>query len=89
MRLSKEASTEVEKLLEMFLNQMTGDLAAYTAHANRKTITLADLELLMKRQGLVTDTTSFNVLIERHLPLECRKLLISCAMHGNKVFPKI
>ncbi|XP_073461133.1 centromere protein T isoform X2 [Aquarana catesbeiana] len=89
MQLSKKASTDAEKFLEMFLDQMTSDLAAYTAHANRKTITLADLELLMKRQHLVTDTTSFNVLIERHLPLECRKLLISCAMSGNKVFPKM
>ncbi|XP_077314095.1 centromere protein T isoform X2 [Lithobates pipiens] len=89
MQLSKNASTDAEKLLEMFLDQMTSDLAAYTAHANRKTVTFADLELLMKRQHLVTDTTSFNVLIERHLPLECRKLLISCAMSGNKVFPKM
>ncbi|KAM5137881.1 centromere protein T isoform 2-T2 [Mantella aurantiaca] len=89
MRLSKGASTDVEELLEMFLDQMTGDLAAYTAHANRKTITLADLELLMKRQRLVTDATSLNVLIEKHLPMECRKLLISCATSGNQVFPKM
>ncbi|XP_040184687.1 centromere protein T isoform X2 [Rana temporaria] len=89
MQLSKNASTDAEKSLEMFLDQMTSDLAAYTVHANRKTITLADLELLMKRQHLVTDTTSFNVLIERHLPLECRKLLISCAMSGNQVYPKM
>ncbi|KAM9301721.1 centromere protein T [Gastrophryne carolinensis] len=89
MRVSKEALTDVETCLEQYLDQLTGDLAAYTAHANRKTITGADLELLMKRQRLVTDTTSLNVLIERHLPLEYRKLLIPCATSGNKVFPSL
>ncbi|XP_068111887.1 centromere protein T-like [Hyperolius riggenbachi] len=89
MPVSKEAVTDIQKCLEVHLDQLSDDLAAYTAHANRKTITLTDMELLMKRQHFVTDATSLNVLIERHLPLQSRKLLIPCATGGNKVFPKM
>lgn len=89
VRVSKEALADVEKCLDLFLNQLAADLSTYTAHANRKTITRAEMELLMKRQRLVTDSTSLNVLIEKHLPLDCRTLLIPCAMSGNKVFPKM
>lgn len=39
------------------------------------------------RQGLVTDKVSLHVLVERHLPLEYRQLLIPCAFSGNSVFP--
>ncbi|XP_077144380.1 centromere protein T [Ranitomeya variabilis] len=88
VRVSKEAFTDVEKCLDLYMDQLASDLGAYTAHAKRKTITRADMELLMKRQRLVTDTTSLNVLIEKHLPLECRTLLIPCAKGGNQVFPK-
>ncbi|XP_063801349.1 centromere protein T [Pseudophryne corroboree] len=88
-RVNKDTLAEVEKCLERYLDQMSDDLTAYCAHAGRKTVTCSDVELLMKRQRLVTDKTSLNVLIEKHLPLDCRKLLIPCAMSGNKVFPKI
>ncbi|XP_066439974.1 centromere protein T isoform X2 [Eleutherodactylus coqui] len=89
MRVSKEAMEDVEKCLDLYLNRLTEDLSAYTAHAKRKTIMRADLELLMKRQGFMTDATSLNVLIENYLPMECRRLLIPCASGGNKVFPKL
>ncbi|XP_040265055.1 centromere protein T [Bufo bufo] len=89
VRVSKDALEDVEKCLDLYVNQLAVDLSTYTAHANRKTVTRADMELLMKRQRLVTDVTSLNVLIEKHLPLECRALLIPCAMSGNKVFPKM
>ncbi|XP_069594702.1 centromere protein T [Ranitomeya imitator] len=89
VRVSKEALTDVEKCLDLYMDQVASDLGAYAAHAKRKTITRADMELLMKRQRLVTDTTSLNVLIEKHLPMECRKLLIPCAKSGNQVFPKL
>ncbi|XP_053554332.1 centromere protein T isoform X2 [Bombina bombina] len=89
MRVSKETFQDVEKCLAVYMEQLSDDLAVYSAHANRKTVTRADLELLMRRQGLVTDAMPLNVLIERHLPMEYRKLLIPCAMSGNKVYPKI
>ncbi|KAM4807725.1 centromere protein T [Rhinophrynus dorsalis] len=88
MNISKETCNEVESCLELYFKQMSDDLEAYAAHANRKTITRADVELLMKRQGLISDKMPINVLIEQHLPLEYRKLLIPCATSGNKVFPK-
>lgn len=40
-----------------------------------------------QRQGLVTDKMPLHVLVERHLPLEYRKLLIPVAVSGNKVIP--
>ncbi|XP_069822052.1 centromere protein T [Dendropsophus ebraccatus] len=89
VRVSKEALADVEKCLDLYVNQLAVDLSTYSAHASRKTITRADVELLMKRQRLVTDTTSLNVLIEKHLPLECRRLLIPCVVGGNKVFPNM
>ncbi|XP_053305533.1 centromere protein T isoform X2 [Spea bombifrons] len=89
LRVSKESYKEVAKCMEIYFGQLSNDLAAYTAHANRKTITRADIELLMRRHGLVTDTIPLNVLIEKHLPLEYRKLLIPCATSGNKVFPTL
>ncbi|XP_073515494.1 centromere protein T [Phyllobates terribilis] len=88
-RVSKEAFTDVEKCIDVYMNQLASDLSAYTSHAKRTRISRADVELLMKRQRLVTDTTSLNVLIEKHLPLDCRRLLIPCAMSGNQVLPKI
>ncbi|XP_071973731.1 centromere protein T isoform X2 [Engystomops pustulosus] len=89
VRVAKEALADVEKCLDRYVDQLAEDLSSYTAHAKRKTITRADMELLMRRQRLVTDTTSLNVLIEKHLPLEYRKLLIPCARSGNQVVPKM
>ncbi|KAM4017596.1 centromere protein T [Anomaloglossus baeobatrachus] len=89
MRVSKDALEDVETCLDKYMTQLTRDLSAYAAHAKRKTIMRADMELLLIRQRLVTDRTSLNVLIEKHLPLNYRELLIPCAMSGNVVFPKI
>ncbi|XP_075796640.1 centromere protein T isoform X2 [Pelodiscus sinensis] len=86
--VAREAVTVVEKCVEVYFGQLCKDLEAYTSHAGRKTVEEADLELLMRRQGLVTDKMPLRVLIERHLPLEYRKLLIPVAMSGNKVIPR-
>lgn len=43
----------------------------------------------LSRQGFVTDSTPLNVLIEKFLPLEYRKLLIPVATSGNKVVPDL
>ncbi|KAH0619558.1 hypothetical protein JD844_000278 [Phrynosoma platyrhinos] len=73
--------------VNLYFKHLTDDLEVYTNHARRKTTEPADMELLMRRQGLITDKTPLNVLIERHLPLEYRKLLIPVATSGNKVIP--
>ncbi|XP_067409147.1 centromere protein T [Emydura macquarii macquarii] len=85
--VARDAFKIVEKCVEVYFRQLSNDLEAYTMHARRKTVEAADLELLMRRQGLVTDKMPLHVLIERHLPLEYRQLLIPVAMSGNKVIP--
>ncbi|XP_010581768.1 PREDICTED: centromere protein T isoform X1 [Haliaeetus leucocephalus] len=87
MPVARDAYKIVEKCCERYFKQLSSDLEAYTNHAGRKTVEMADLEVLMRRQGLVTDKMPLHVLIERYLPLEYRKLLIPVAVSGNKVFP--
>ncbi|KAF7236053.1 Centromere protein T [Varanus komodoensis] len=87
MPVTKDAFKVVEKCVNLYFKHLSNDLEAYTNHAKRKITEPADMELLMRRQGLVTDKLPLNVLIERHLPLEYRKLLIPVATSGNKVVP--
>ncbi|NXJ65263.1 CENPT protein, partial [Rostratula benghalensis] len=87
MPVTRDAFKVVEKCSERYFKQLSSDLEAYTNHAGRKTVEMADLEVLMRRQRLVTDKMPLCVLIERYLPLEYRKLLIPVAMSGNKVIP--
>ncbi|KFP73991.1 Centromere protein T, partial [Apaloderma vittatum] len=85
--VSRDAFRIVAKCSERYFKQLSSDLEAYTNHAGRKTVEMADLEILMRRQRLVTDKMPLHVLIERYLPLEYRKLLIPVAVSGNKVIP--
>ncbi|NXX78509.1 CENPT protein, partial [Urocolius indicus] len=87
MPVTRDAFKIVQKCSERYFKQLSNDLEAYTNHAGRKTVEMADLEVLMRRQGLVTDKMPLHVLIERYLPLEYRKLLIPVAVSGNKVIP--
>ncbi|XP_012586229.1 PREDICTED: centromere protein T isoform X2 [Condylura cristata] len=87
MPMEKKAFDMVEKCLDKYFQHLCDDLEVFAAHAGRKTVRPEDLELLMRRQGLVTDRVSLHVLVERHLPLEYRQLLIPCAFSGNSVFP--
>ncbi|KFV53085.1 Centromere protein T, partial [Tyto alba] len=87
MPVSRDAFRIVEKSCSRYFKQLCNDLEAYANHARRKTVEWADLEVLMRRQGLVTDKMPLNVLIERYLPWEYRKLLIPVAVSGNRVIP--
>ncbi|NXV71476.1 CENPT protein, partial [Atlantisia rogersi] len=87
MPVARDSFQVIEKCSEKYFRQLSNDLEAYSSHAGRKTVEMADLEVLMRRQGLVTDRMPLHVLIERNLPLEYRKLLIPVAMSGNKVIP--
>ncbi|XP_039618308.1 centromere protein T-like [Polypterus senegalus] len=88
-KVSKDVYPILQTCVEKYFDRLADDLEAYVHHAKRKTVEREDLELLMKRQGFVTEKTPLNVLIERHLTLEHRKLLIPCASSGNKVTPNI
>ncbi|KAF6076952.1 centromere protein T [Phyllostomus discolor] len=87
MPMEKAALEMVEKCLDKYFQHLCDDLEVFAAHAGRKTVRPEDLELLLRRQGLVTDQVSLHVLVERHLPLQYRQLLIPCAFSGNTVFP--
>ncbi|XP_042636807.1 centromere protein T [Orycteropus afer afer] len=87
MPVEKKALEMVEKCLDRYFQHLCNDLDVFAAHAGRKTVRPEDLELLMRRQGLVTDQVSLHLLVERYLPLEYRQLLIPCAFSGNSVFP--
>ncbi|XP_071460465.1 centromere protein T isoform X2 [Marmota flaviventris] len=87
MPMERKAFEMVEKCLDKYFQHLCNDLEVFAVHAGRKTVRPEDLELLMRRQGLITDQVSLYVLVERHLPLEYRQLLIPCAFSGNSVFP--
>ncbi|XP_032139657.1 centromere protein T isoform X1 [Sapajus apella] len=87
MPMERKALEMVEKCLDKYFQHLCDDLEVFAAHAGRKTVKPEDVELLMRRQGLVTDQVSLHVLVERYLPLEYRQLLIPCASSGNSVFP--
>nr|XP_045013331.1 centromere protein T isoform X2 [Jaculus jaculus] len=87
MPMEKKAVEMVERCLDKYFQNLCNDLEVFAAHAGRKTVKPEDLELLLRRQGLVTDEVSMHVLVEQHLPMEYRQLLIPCAFSGNSVFP--
>ncbi|XP_051788161.1 centromere protein T-like isoform X2 [Erpetoichthys calabaricus] len=88
-KVSKDAYPSLQTCVGKYFDSLADDLGAYVHHAKRKTVEREDLEFLMKRQGFVTQKTPLNVLIERHLTLEYRKLLIPVASSGNNITPNI
>ncbi|XP_052444759.1 uncharacterized protein cenpt [Carassius gibelio] len=87
-KVASDVYPAINEILKKYFERLADDLEAYATHAKRKTIEVEDFELLMRRQGFVTDTTPVNILIEKYLPMEYRKLLIPVATSGNKVIPK-
>ncbi|XP_061102626.1 centromere protein T isoform X2 [Conger conger] len=87
-KVSSDSQPILQEIMAKYFDRLADDLEAYATHAKRKTIEVEDVELLMRRQGFVTDSMPVNVLIEKYLPHEYRKLLIPCATSGNKIFPK-
>lgn len=67
-----------------YLKQMCDDLARYSRHAGRRTITLEDAILLLKRQRnslkgherLMNDEQSFEYLVNSYLPMEYAEELL-------------
>ncbi|XP_028824739.1 centromere protein T-like isoform X1 [Denticeps clupeoides] len=86
-KVSGDVYPVVLDIVKKYFDRLSDDLETFAAHAKRRTIKREDVELLMRRQGFVTDSLPVNVLIENFLPLEYRKLLIPVATSGNKVVP--
>nr|XP_046204225.1 centromere protein T-like [Oncorhynchus gorbuscha] len=87
-KVSTDVYPVLKEIMERYFDRLADDLETFAAHAKRKTIEVEDVELLMRRQGFVTDSMPVNVLIEKYLPMESRKLLIPMATSGNYVIPK-
>ncbi|XP_078462835.1 uncharacterized protein LOC144727689 [Lampetra planeri] len=86
-RLNRDALLAIENRLPLLFEQMLDDLDAFASHAGRKTITIADVELLMKRQRYVTDTMPLVALVREYLPMEKRVELLDIVL--GKVLPPL
>ncbi|TWW81291.1 centromere protein T isoform X2 [Takifugu flavidus] len=87
-KVSADVYPVLNEVMDKFFERLAEDLETYAAHAKRKTIDVEDAKLLLKRQGHVSDKVPVEVLIEKYLRLEQRKLLIPIATSGNVVIPK-
>ncbi|XP_024141436.1 centromere protein T [Oryzias melastigma] len=87
-KVSSDVFPVLNDIMDTFFDRMAQDLETYAAHAKRKTIEVEDAILLLRRQGHVNDKVPVEVLIEKYLRMEQRKLLIPIATSGNVVVPK-
>ncbi|XP_026170548.1 centromere protein T isoform X2 [Mastacembelus armatus] len=88
-KVSADVYPVLKEIMDKFFDRLVEDLETYANHAKRKTIEVEDAELLLKRQGYVNEKVPVEVLIEKYLRMEQRKLLIPIATSGNAVFPKL
>lgn len=87
-KISADVYPVLHEIMDKFFKRMAEDLEMYALHARRKTIEFEDVELLLRRQGHVNDRVPVEVLIEKYLRMDQRRLLIPIATSGNIVFPK-
>ncbi|XP_037319093.2 protein IWS1 homolog A [Pungitius pungitius] len=87
-KVSTDVYPVLNEIMDKYFDRLAEDLETYAAHAKRKTIEVEDAELLLKRQGYVSDKVPVEVLIEKYLRMDQRKLLIPIATSGNVVIPK-
>ncbi|XP_031698210.1 centromere protein T isoform X2 [Anarrhichthys ocellatus] len=86
--VSADVYPVLKEIMDKYFDRLAEDLETYAGHAKRKTIEFEDAELLLKRQGYVNDKVPVEVLIEKYLRMDQRKLLIPIATSGNVVIPK-
>ncbi|XP_047183397.1 uncharacterized protein cenpt isoform X5 [Scophthalmus maximus] len=87
-KVSPDVYPVLSEIMDKYFDRLASDLETYAGHAKRKTIEVEDAVLLLKRQGYVNDKVPVEVLIEKFLRMEQRKLLIPIATSGNVVIPK-
>eukprot|EP00064_Thunnus_orientalis_P006365 superscaffoldBa00000660_g6382 len=87
-KVSADVYPVLKDIMDKFFDRLADDLETYAVHAKRKTIEVEDVELLLRRQGYVNDKVPVEVLIEKYLRMDQRKLLIPIATSGNNVVPK-
>ncbi|XP_054455032.1 centromere protein T isoform X3 [Anoplopoma fimbria] len=87
-KVSADVYPVLKEIMDKYFDRLAEDLETYAGHAKRTTIEIEDAELLLKRQGYVNDKVPVEVLIEKYLRMDQRKLLIPIATSGNVVIPK-
>ncbi|XP_062298815.1 centromere protein T [Scomber scombrus] len=87
-KVSADVYPVLQQTMDSYFDRLADDLETYAVHAKRKTIEVEDAVLLLKRQGYVNDKVPVEVLIEKYLRMDQRKLLIPIATSGNVVIPK-
>ncbi|XP_068613999.1 centromere protein T-like [Brachionichthys hirsutus] len=86
-KVSADIYPVLKETMDKFFERLAEDLEAYALHAKRKTLEVEDAVLLLKRQGHVNDKVPVEVLIEKYLRMDQRRLLIPVATQGNVVIP--
>jgi histone H3/H4 len=69
-KISPLALDALHQGVDHFWVGVSKDLTAYASHAGRKLINDQDLELLMRRQGVVTDEMPISAVARKYLPDE-------------------
>ena len=69
-KLNKDTVAALVQATDWYFEQLGDDLAAYSKHAKRKTIAEADVIALMKRQRLLSATSTPFSLAQKFLPRE-------------------
>ncbi|XP_061765398.1 centromere protein T isoform X2 [Nerophis ophidion] len=88
-KVSPDVYPVLKETMDKFFDRMAEDLETFALHAKRKTIEVEDVVLLLRRQGHVNDKVPVEVLIEKYLRMDQRRLLIPVATSGNIVIPKM
>eukprot|EP00051_Salpingoeca_urceolata_P021043 m.323256 g.323256 ORF g.323256 m.323256 type:complete len:464 (-) comp19724_c1_seq5:1746-3137(-) len=93
VEVSSSTTEPILDALKLFADNLVNDLSAFAKHAGRRTVEVADVELLLKRQRLVrTDdsgstTAGLHALLREHLPTEVVEQIIPMAVAHNHVRP--
>ncbi|XP_052061756.1 serine/arginine repetitive matrix protein 2-like isoform X2 [Mytilus californianus] len=87
MKAAPDTMEELIKYTDTYFENTFKTLEAFALHAGRKTIDESDVELLMRRQGFITEKQPLNVLVENILPLELRQEIIPMARANNVIEP--
>jgi len=87
MKISNDVYNEIKKGSQLFFQQVVDNLASSVVKSKRKTILKKDLELLLKRQGIVNEKQSLEDLVHQYLPRELIEEIIPIAKANNKTLP--
>jgi len=77
MKFSKNAFDDL-KALEKFVQQISKDLEEFRNHAGRRTVDIKDVELLMKRQRIVSKKKSLADVCRQYIPFEVYRDILPC-----------